>query len=174
MNHRVSLFVRKWCQTRRNVFQHFHKDTTQTAEHHMTEFSFILGTYKKFRTCQHRLYQYPRHFGNLHHTFKFKRQMLFSFYIKHYATDVGFMNRPHNLCHHGETCTTGKGQYFVFIRRHKFFNDRNTGSMKQRLHIMRLDIPVFGNRIYNTANTRHIHTKEFDLIGSRAGSIHDT
>ena len=91
-----------------------------------------------------------------------------------YAADVGFMNRPHNLCHHGEICTTGKGQYFVFIRRHKFFNDRNTGSMKQRLYIMRLDISVFGNRIYNTANTRHIHTKEFDLIGSRAGSIHDT
>ena len=100
--------------------------------------------------------------------------MLFSLDVKHHTAYVGFMNRSHYLCHYRETRATNKSQHLVFIGRHKFFNYGNAGSMQQCLYIMGLNISIFGDRVYNTTNTRHIHTKEFDLIGSRAGSIHDT
>ncbi len=88
MNHGVSLFIGKRCKTGRNILKHFHKNTTQTTQHYMPEFLFILGAYEKFRTRQHRLHQDTCNFGNLHHTFKFKRQMLFSLDVKHHTAYI--------------------------------------------------------------------------------------
>ena len=99
--------------------------------------------------------------------------MLFSLDVKHHTAYVGFMNRSHHLCHYRETCATNKSQHLVFIGRHKFLNYGDAGSMQQCLYIMGLNISIFGDRVYNTTNTRHIHTKEFDLIGGRPGSIHN-
>ena len=108
MNHGVSLFIRKRCQTGRNVLKHFHKNTTQTTQLH-ARISLHTWRLRKFRTRQHRLYQDTCHFGNLPSYVQIQTPDALLLDVKHHTAYVGFMNRSHYLCHYrGNPCDEQK------------------------------------------------------------------
>ena len=173
MNHRISLFIRKRGQTRRDILQHFHKNTSQTTKDHMPELLLIFRSNEKFRTFQHWLYHDCFRIGYLHHTVKLQRQMLLTLDIQHDPANIRFMHRSNDFCHHRKSATTGKSHHFFLIIRHKFIYKRNTGCMKQSLYMMRRDISVIRNRINDPPNSRNIHSEQFYFRNCRFRSIHN-
>ena len=139
----------------------------------MPEFLLILGSDKQFRSFQHRLHHDTRYFRNLHHPFKLQRQMLFTLYIQYHTAYIGFVHRPHHLCHYRESGTTGKCKHLFLVCRHKLLHYRNTGRMQQSLHVMRFYITVFGDGINDAADARNIHAKQLYFIIRRFRGIHN-
>ena len=138
----------------------------------MSELLFVFGTDKQFRPFQHRLHHDSTSFGNLHHTVEFQCQMLFTLDIEHNTAHIRLMHRPHHLCHHREPRATRKGKHFFLVVRNKLLHNRNTCRAEQCLHIVRGDITVRRNGIYNPADTGNIHSKELDFIIGRPRGIH--
>ena len=174
MDHWISLFIRKRCQTGRYIFQYLHKDTAQTAKHHVSELLFIFCTNKQFCSFKHRLNHNRFRIGNLHHAVKFESQMLLTFNIQHHSTYIWFMHRPHHLSYYRKSASPGKIHDLFFLIGNKFINQWNTGCMQQSLYIMRFNITIFRDRINDTTDSRHIDSKQFNLRNRRSRSVDNT
>ena len=174
MNHWISFFVRKRSQTGRYIFQHLHKNTSQTTKYHVTELLFIFCANKQFRTFQHRLYHNCSCIRYLHHTIKFQCQMLLTFNVQNNTADIWFVHRTNHFGNYRKSAPTGKSYYLLFIIGNKFIYQRNTGSMQQCLYIIGSDITILRNRINNTTNPRNVYSEQFYFRNCRFRSIDDT